>query len=74
MVIVDVRGDNIPWGDKHPVRAADLTRISHKEIRKIAITPILLRCGGDSGSVTYYQYAPAPLTCRALYYRHSPDF
>jgi len=28
-------------------------RISHREIRKTAIRPILLRHSGDSGSVTY---------------------
>jgi len=28
-------------------------RISHRGIRKIVITPVLLRCGVGSGSVTY---------------------
>jgi len=31
----------------------DLTRISHREIRKIVIIPVLLRCGVGSDSVTY---------------------
>ena len=34
-------------------RFKTLTRISHREIRKTAIRPILLRQSGDSGSVTY---------------------
>ncbi len=36
-----------------PPAAQSLTRISHGEIRKIVITPVLLRCGIGSGSVTY---------------------
>ncbi|HOO55307.1 MAG TPA: hypothetical protein PLN69_00665 [bacterium] len=35
------------------VMFAGLDRISNREIREIVITPVLLRCGVGSGSVTY---------------------
>ncbi len=53
-----VRGVSIERGSGDPVISYTcglfrIARIPHKEIRKIGITPILLRCGGDSGSVAY---------------------
>ncbi len=42
---------------RDPGSIMKLFRIFHKEIRRIEITPILLRCGGDSGSVIYQHFA-----------------
>ena len=46
------RAPVIPACSQQESRKLRLTRISHREIRKTAIRPILLRHSGDSGSVT----------------------